>query len=110
MLLVSIGSLLYSRHWIADVFAPYFSRSHEVVRPKPVPEPHETGALPTGSGTCANSTGFPSGESTAGSQPENVPSASIPVALPVPDLKEEPRGPLRLEFEVVQKCWVSVKP
>jgi cytoskeleton protein RodZ len=37
-----------------------------------------------------------------------VPATSIPAVLPITEPKEPPAGTLRLEFEVVQKCWVSV--
>ena len=95
MLLISIASLLYSRKWIADVFAPYFSRSQEMVLAKPVPK------LPPSQPTKPV-------ENHPVAQPDQAPATSIPAALPVTEPKEPPAGTLRLEFEVVQKCWVSV--
>ena len=95
MLLISIASLLYSRKWIADVFAPYFSRSQEMVLAKPVPK------LPPSQPTKPV-------ENHPVAQPDQARATSIPAALPVTEPKEPPAGTLRLEFEVVQKCWVSV--
>src|SRR5262249_30270104 len=108
MLLVSIGSLLYSRRWIADVFAPYLTRSPELLRPKAVPDPHETARSEPVPDLPRTQPAAPPIESPAGAQPANAPSASIPTGLPAPEPKEERGGALRLEFEVVQKCWVSV--
>jgi cytoskeleton protein RodZ len=95
MLLISIASLLYSRKWIADVFAPYFSRSQEMVLAKPVPKsPTSQPAKPV--------------ENHPVAQTDQARATSIPAALPITEPKESPAGTLRLEFEVVQKCWVSV--
>jgi cytoskeletal protein RodZ len=96
MLLISIGSLLYSRKWIADVFAPYFSRSQEMMLTKPIAKPPQSqpAATPV--------------ENHAVTQPNPVASPSIPAAFPAAEPKDQPPGTLRLEFEVVQKCWVSV--
>jgi cytoskeleton protein RodZ len=101
MLLVSIGSLLHSRHWIAEFFAPYFSRSQEIVRPQLISEPRE----PARSQPVAE---LPRTQPPA-SRIESPPaSASIPAALPVSEPKDEMHPSLKLEFEVVQPCWVSV--
>jgi cytoskeleton protein RodZ len=96
MLLISIGSLLYSRRWIADFFAPYFSRSQEMLLAKQAPK------LPQ-----AQPAGVPV-EHHPVAQHDHSPSTSIPAALPAEGPKEQPPGTLRLEFEVVQRCWVSV--
>jgi cytoskeleton protein RodZ len=97
MLLISIASLLYSRKWIADVFSPYFSRSQEMVLAKP-PVPN----LPQSQPAAAPVENHPA------AQAGQAPAPSIPAALPTPEPEEPPAGTLRLEFEVVQKCWVSV--
>jgi cytoskeleton protein RodZ len=97
MLLISIASLLYSRKWIAEVFAPYFSRSQEMVLAKP-PVPN----LPQSQPAAASVENHPVAPA------DQAPAPSIPAALPTSEPKEPSAGALRLEFEVVQKCWVSV--
>jgi cytoskeletal protein RodZ len=96
MLLISIGSLLYSRKWIADVFAPYFSRSHEMVLDKPISKLPQAQPAPTPL------------ENYPVAPRDRVPSPSRPALLPATEPKEQSPGTLRLEFEVVQRCWVSV--
>src|SRR5262245_54984978 len=96
MLLISIGSLLYSRRWIADVFAPYFSRSQELILSKPSAKPPQSQPATTAV------------ENHPVTQPDPVTSPAIPAALPATEPKDQPPGTLRLEFEVVQRCWVSV--
>src|SRR4029450_5101715 len=70
--------------------------SEQPARPDPVPELPRT--QPPASPM----------ESPPTEQPGSVASASIPAALPVPEAKDEMHGSLKLEFEVVQQCWVSV--
>jgi cytoskeletal protein RodZ len=96
MLLISIGSLLYSRKWIADVFAPYFSRSQEMVLAKPVAK------LPQSQPAAAPVENHPV------AQQDPAPAPSVPATLPITEPNGQPPGTLRLEFEVLQKCWVSV--
>jgi cytoskeleton protein RodZ len=97
MLLVSTVGLYFSRHWIAATFSPYFSRS-------PV-----TQISPSQSATQASQAQEPippaselppALESTL---PSRVPARSTAIPKEPP-----PAGTMRVEFHVLDKCWVSV--
>ncbi len=104
MLLISVTGLYLSRRWIADAFSPFFSH-------------------PSVPGTLADSAAAP--------PPAAQPKASAPsppaaiVSKPAPEVASRPPstlqpaaprlttapvapGTIRLEFEVLQECWVSV--
>ncbi len=114
MLIVSAVGLYFSRHWISAVFSPYFSRSPvSKISPQDLPGPKP---LETKSSTAApapapaNASSGAPGKTEA---PEIVTQQSV-----VPDQPKETRKPgilppqapgtIRLEFQVIQKCWVSV--
>jgi len=112
MLLVSVLGLYFSRHWISSVFSPYFSRSpvsritpQELPGPKPSPPqaaPLTGSEAPTTKpeGSPVNTETF---ETTAAQQSPSG-SARGPVPTPPPQAP----GTIRLEFQVVEQCWVSV--
>ncbi len=101
MLLVSVGGLYLSRGWVARTFSPYFS--HPTVpeltadSPKasiPAPQPKESAEAPP----------------VIPASTEAVP-ASVGPALPNEADSQVARvepGTIRIEFEVLQECWVSV--
>jgi cytoskeleton protein RodZ len=96
MLLFSATGLYLSRNWISETFSPYFSHR----RP---PEIAGTGA--PAAPTASKPAPAPSQASNAPvpPAPEGRPSSSTEASLvPVPP------GTIRLEFEVLQECWVSV--
>jgi cytoskeleton protein RodZ len=94
MLLVSVTCLYFTRHWVSAVFSPYFShpQSAPVIReemPQPAPsEPvREAGQAPT-----------PDSTSSIQAVPADVTLAGT-----------EALAGMRLEFEVYQECWVSLR-
>jgi len=136
MLLLSAVGLFYSRHWIASVFSPYFthppaaktaeppaSATPPEAKPQPAPatsiSESATAAAPQGDG----SSGFP--EKTSAAPVASTPQSAAPSSItpPQPTTREpasatakppqtqaadRPPGRLRLEVQVVDKCWISV--
>jgi hypothetical protein len=94
MLLVSVVCLYFSRHWISAAFSPYFSH------PVPAPLIQKEAPQPPASQPAVeqNQTIMPL-------QPEVVQETPAEVNPPEP----EPMGGMRLEFEVYQECWVSLR-
>ena len=113
MLLFSITGLYLSRHWISAAFSPYFTH-----RPA-LPEPSRTAApLPV---RAANNTAATAPPPAAANPPgalsepaappsESAAAAQAPAGAPTWGLQPAPESnqALRIEFEVVDKCWVSV--
>jgi cytoskeletal protein RodZ len=109
MLLFSIAGLYLSRNWISAAFSPYFAH-----RP-PIPEPSRNTTPPPAQPVAAV-------ESTAGTAPrllqnslpvppQSTPaSAQEPTAAPPSETASPSDGShaLRIEFDVLDKCWVSV--
>jgi len=101
MLLVSVAGLYMSRSWIALVFSPYFSH-------------------PPASRLSHVAPGMPPPQAIATQPVSPAPTASAPVpqqistdaaAAPKENVQpaDEPeRGTIRLQFEVVQQCWMSL--
>jgi hypothetical protein len=104
MLLISVAGLFFSRKWIASVFSPYFSHpsapsiaadaTPDSAPASPVKEPTTKTPLvsPPPSATTEHAGETPS--SITGGTPSTSPS---------------PPGTIRLEFEVLQECWVSLE-
>jgi cytoskeleton protein RodZ len=92
MLMFSVTGLYFSRHWISEVFSPYFSRPvPATLVQNPVPEPtHVETQKPT-----EISTASPEQPSEVRLTDQETPAI-------------EPQGNLRLDFEVLQNCWISV--
>lgn len=123
MLLLSVVGLYYSRHWIANVFSPYFSHSPAVkISTAPASSISET--KPTATSQMGNSkqpaspgdqvpqqavatpgVTLPS-EAKPGTAVASRTYANAPAALPTQPAR--PPGKIRLEFEAVDKCWISV--
>jgi cytoskeleton protein RodZ len=115
MLLVSVLGLYFSRHWISAVFSPYFSRSpvsritpQDLPGPKP-PEPQLTPVA--GSASAPASQPQASQGKTDSSEyavsPPSLSDQARGTAAPVAPPPQVP-GTIRLEFKVVEQCWVSV--
>jgi cytoskeleton protein RodZ len=119
MFLVSVIGLYFSRNWISAVFSPYFAKSPATALPlpsppPPVPEPvpkpnppqqQATDSIPVQ--TAAN----PTEESKATASPADS-KADAPPSQPSSsgnDASEATSVPkMKLEFEALEKCWVSV--
>jgi cytoskeleton protein RodZ len=103
MLAISAAGLFFSRTWIKAVFSPYFSHTPAaVVRYEPKP---------------ASVTPSPQVEPSLASSPaqtgamEPVPPANAlqPADHPADgEMTAPPNAALRIEFEVTEKCWVSI--
>ncbi len=108
MLLVSVVGLFFSRHWIASVFSPYFSRSPASRITPQEPTALKTAPLQTVTPTAAviPDAAAPPTRETPGSTPAAEASVRIPSKTFVPPAQAP--GTIRLEFHVMQKCWVSV--
>ncbi len=112
MLLISVVGLYISRHWISAVFSPYFSRAP--ITRMPPPEPASP-SLQTQQPARLNSTVTPAGPDAATrvSSPSAGPAST---QSPVPTEAKSntsvppppPAGTMRIEFHVLEKCWVSV--
>jgi cytoskeleton protein RodZ len=96
MLLISVTGLYFSRKWIASIFSPYFSHPSA---PKIVADstPDSTPASPTKGSTTETPPVLPPPSATTENASE-VPSSTSPLSP----------GTIRLEFEVLQECWVSL--
>lgn len=103
MLLISVTGLYFSRRWVSSIFSPYFShpappRIIADASPAPIPS----------SSARASATATPATPPTPGTT--SVHASEVPSSLPVgqPPSAPPPPGTIRLEFEVLQECWVSV--
>jgi len=107
MLLASVAGLYFSRHWIRDVFSPYFSHPPATMLPQspaaPQPAPAKTPETAAADATAATT---PQPLSAGAVPPE--PAAAPQVAAP-PPVSDIAPGTLRLEFTAEQECWVSVR-
>jgi cytoskeleton protein RodZ len=103
MLIVSVTGLFLSRTWISSVFSPYFSHT------TPVPVKDQIAEVPQTMSTRLEQTDLVSTPAAPADMP--VPSATDP-ETPASDLQpvsaSDSGSVLRLEFEVTEKCWVSV--
>lgn len=95
MLLISVAGLYFSRGWISEVFSPYFSRPPATRLPgpqaePPAREPKPAPAAQVQSGLAAEPGKQPPGEAADATRPEPAP------------------GAIRLEFQGVSACWMSV--
>jgi cytoskeleton protein RodZ len=98
MLIVSASGLFLSRAWISSVFSPYFSStppSPITIEAPETPHPEQMNLVST---------------PAAPSNPPTSSDSNLPT--PAPGLEAvsayDSGSPLRLEFEVTEKCWVSV--
>jgi len=105
MLAISATGLFFSRKWISSVFSPYFTHtSPGIVKTETIAEPK---ALPVPSEQQFETTSNPNMP-----QPDvALPSAPAPFAAEarletIPS--SETASTLRVEFEVTEKCWISV--
>jgi cytoskeletal protein RodZ len=97
-LLVSVAGLYFSRHWIASVFSPYFSRpapTSLAVNVKPLQ------VVPVQLEPAANKTAAPATPSAASLEAQAVPPAEAVAS-------ETLQGKFVLTVEVVDDCWVSL--
>jgi len=102
MLLASATGLYISRKWVADIFSPYLSHSSApgtLVSSSPAPPPFSKPRQPA--------TGAPVMPAAS-----EVISQRADVTSPSPagqtSIVSVPPGTIRLEFEVLEQCWVSV--
>ncbi len=133
VLLISIVGLYFSRHWIARVFSPYFAHSpasgiNVAQSPEPPPEPKTQPAtsIPAPQSTVpqtpqSSNTGVATQPEPAGKTDQVVTSAAAVSQPTSPKTSaasssdqsqlvavQRPPGKIRLEFQVLEKCWVSV--
>jgi cytoskeleton protein RodZ len=101
MLLASITGLYFSRGWIAMVFSPYFSRPPAARLPVAAPAGTPNQAKET-QAAAANPAAAVPADQTRGTEP-----AAPPVVAAQPPA-EIPPGTIRLQFEVIQPCWMSL--
>jgi cytoskeleton protein RodZ len=104
MLLISVTGLYFSRRWIAAVFSPYFS--------------HPAAPMLAAASATSSSPSYPAkpralttpvplpGPEVVGAQAVDPPSSVL--AAGVASSAPAPLGTIRLEFEVLQECWVSL--
>jgi cytoskeletal protein RodZ len=103
MLAISAAGLFFSRTWIKAVFSPYFAHTPAaVVRYEPKPAPV---------------TPPPQVETSLSSSPAQTGAMEpVPPANPLQpadrptggEMTAAPNTALRIEFEVTEKCWVSI--
>jgi len=110
MLLISIAGLYAARGWISDVFTPYFAPT-PIPAPSPVvksepPAPSKPPASiePQAGGETPDAGALVTQQQAAEGQPAGgqAPAADTSVPPPPPGTK------IRLQFQVTQRCWVSV--
>jgi cytoskeleton protein RodZ len=106
MLIISATGLFFSRDWISSVFSPYFShapsallKNESAAEPKsmPVPRSVQSDIISTSNPAVADV------PLSLSSNPETTGPGLETVAA------SDPASSLRLEFEVTEKCWVSVE-
>ncbi len=103
MLMLSVSGLYLSRKHVAAVFSPYFSS--QPMRGVTVATPSEPTA--TNSGISSTSRPISTPLSTEGPTVTGE-SQTMPATMDGPSLSA-PVQTIHLEFEVMQKCWVSVR-
>ncbi len=101
MLLASVVGVYFSHDWIAQVFSPYFAQAPAARIPLPPPTPATTPAQPKEALTLQTA---PPAANPPADQAQ--PAAATEAAAPVP--AEPPAGTIRLSFEVVDPCWMSL--
>ncbi len=112
MLLLSVVGLYFSRAWISSVFSPYFSRSPAASLPPPAsPAPQQPDQQPTAQSATAGTAQSPVRSDT--SVPAQAGAISPPASADqTPAIKTPPPPPppgtIRIEFHVLETCWVSV--
>jgi cytoskeleton protein RodZ len=94
ILLVSVTGLFFSRHWIADVFSPYFSQPPATRIPLSQPPPK----------AADPAAGAPVQKATETPAQSTEPAATAPK----PTIPEQQPGTIRLQFTGVQDCWMSL--
>ncbi|MBP1608370.1 MAG: hypothetical protein H6Q04_605 [Acidobacteria bacterium] len=94
MLLVSVVCLYFSRHWISAAFSPYFSH------PEPVPLIQMEIPQPSTSQPAMDAA-----KTMPALETESIQGAPAEVSTSA----QEVFVGLRLEFEVYQDCWISVR-
>lgn len=104
MLLISVAGLYLSRRWIADAFSPFFTHpsapgtmADSAAAPPPAPKPKAS--VPSSPVPIVSK---PASEVVSQAPP------TLPAAAPQPTAAPVAPGTIRLEFEVLQECWVSV--
>jgi cytoskeleton protein RodZ len=137
MLVISAAGLFFSRHWIADVFSPYFahpaagkitgspapSATAAVAKPQPAPvlpvPASETASASQGDkspGISEKSSSVPGpltqqASAPGGATPTQQTARELAGASGTPaqtQSTERPPGKLRLEIRVADTCWISV--
>jgi cytoskeleton protein RodZ len=126
MLLISVAGIFFSRHWIAEVFSPYFSRSPaaqihppvaapetKAVQERPAPAPPPSVQSATTSTTPVQSTTAPpvSGTTEPAPQAAAAPAEPAPQQLPAaePEVKmASASGRLQIHLQATENCWTSV--
>ncbi len=103
MLMLSVSGLYLSRKHVAAVFSPYFS--NQPMRSVTVATPSERAAANPAVSDTSRPTSTPL--STEGPT-VNGESQAMPVSIDGPSVSG-PVQTIHLEFEVMQKCWVSVR-
>jgi cytoskeleton protein RodZ len=123
MLGLSTAGVFSSRHWIAQVFSPYFSKPSAAkvqrdiasappqIPPASAQPPAQTAPppLPADAEPQAGPARTPSAPGTATSQPEQQPKMAS-VASPAPGAQPASDAATRIliRFEALQKCWASI--
>jgi cytoskeleton protein RodZ len=110
MLGLSVVGLFLSRHWISGVFSPYFARPASPPAPAAGEQASRVDAPPatlppSASGAGATPQDESATQAAGGEVPQTAP-ASVQTAGGTDETV--PPKPLRLRFEVLEKCWVSV--
>lgn len=118
MLVASIAGIFFSRHWIAEVFSPYFSSppaakvAASPAPPAPTSRPAATPAVsPAPVAELATAPIEPAGGATHGSEPPSgSPAAgSLASTAAAEPSNADPSAPkIRIRFEVLETCWASV--
>lgn len=98
MLLVSVVGLYFSRHWIAATFSPYFSRS-PVTQISPSQSTTQPAQIQESAPPVSDLPSATEAALSLRSQPKN--KTATPLGPP-------PAGTMRIEFHVLDQCWVSV--
>ncbi len=114
MLLASVVGLYFSRGWISSVFSPYFSRSPVAsVPPSSPPAPQLPDHQQVTAPASYKVTATPAPSQSEGSAPAQVTSTAPPTTDAAPRVTKPPLPPpapgtIRIEFHVLETCWVSV--
>ncbi len=110
MLAASTAGIFFSRHWISEVFSPYFSRppaARVEAPPAPVPPaprqdapPAVPAPVPAPASEAPVETGGPATQAPGPSVAAGAPAAA--------GTADTATAKLRIRFEVLQTCWTSV--